>query len=128
MFTRLIHLVMCLTVLVCPAMGGVCCGVPDVLVEAVDGCEAHCSCGAEHEQAPMVPDCPEPCQDCFCAGALPPGFGASVELDGMADIPVLAPFEHLAAPIGTHRLGSASQDESPPHGRMLLTSYCRFLL
>ncbi|MEM8669273.1 MAG: hypothetical protein AAGG48_17250 [Planctomycetota bacterium] len=128
MFTRLIHLLMCLTVLVCPAMGGACCGVTEGPVAAVDGCEHHCCCDAEHGESPVAPECPEPCHDCFCAGALPPGFGASVELAGAVDVSAVASIEVFAVAISTQRLAFASRDESPPHGRMLLTSYCRFLL
>lgn len=128
MFTRFIHLLMCLTVLVCPAMGGACCAdVGDSSVE-IGGCEHHCCCDAEGEQSPVTPGCPEHCHDCFCAGALPPGFNASVELAGMVDAVEFAAFNDLAVTSGTQRLEFASRDESPPHGRILLTSYCRFLL
>ena len=125
MFTRLIHLLMCLTVLVCPAMDGTCCVDVDNSSVEIGGCEHHCCCGAEREQAP---DCPEPCHDCFCAGALPPGFNASVELAGMVDTLAIVAVDDLAATSATQRLEFASRVESPPYGRMLLTSYCRFLL
>ncbi len=128
MFTKLNHLLMCLTVLVCPAMGGACCAdVGDSSVE-LGGCEHHCCCDAEREQAPVAPDCPEPCHDCFCAGALPPGFNASVELTDMVDTLAIVAVNDLAATSVTPRLEFASRDESPPHGRTLLTTYCRFLL
>jgi len=127
MFTRLIHLLMCLTVLVCPAMCGACCGTGNESVVTVGGCENHCCCHVQHEQAPVAPECPGPCHDCFCAGALAPGFNASVELVGMADMPAVAPIENLAATT-PQRLAFAFRDESPPHGRTLLTFYCRFLL
>ena len=128
MFTHFIHLLMCLTVLVCPAMGGACCAdVGDASAE-IGGCEHHCCCDAEGEQAPVAPDCPEPCHDCFCAGALPPGFGASVELSAMVDLTAIVSANDLAVTSGPSRREFASRDESPPHGRTLLTSYCRFLL
>ena len=126
MFARLVHLLMCLTVLGCPAMGGACCGVADGSGVAVDECQDRCCCNTKQNEAPMAPDCPEPCHDCFCAGALPPGFGATVEFDVAADILAVVPIVDLAS--STQRLEFASRDESPPHGRMLLMSYCRFLL
>ncbi|TWT64365.1 hypothetical protein [Rubinisphaera italica] len=128
MFTQLIHLLMCITVLVCPAMGGACCGFAGSSAATIEECESHCCCDTEHEESPVAPGCPEPCQDCFCAGALPPGFGASVELAGAVDVLGVAPISDLVAATSTQRLEFALRDESPPHGRALLTSYCRFLL
>ncbi len=128
LFIRSIHLLMCIAVLACPAMGGACCGIPDDSAVAIGGCEHHCCCGAEREEAPVAPDCPEPCHDCFCAGALPPGFNTSIELGGLVDTLAFAPVEGSASTTSTQRLEFASRDESPPHGRALLTSYCRFLL
>ena len=110
-------------------MGGACCGgtTGDFAVE-VGGCEHHCCCDGDREEAPVAPDCPEQCHDCFCAGALPPGFNASVELAGVVDMPSLVVVVDLAATTRTQRLEFAPRDESPPHGRTLLTTYCRFLL
>jgi len=128
MITRLIHLLMCLTVLLCPALGGTCCGIADGSVTDTDGCEDRCCCDSEHEEAPAAPDCPEPCHDCFCAGALPPGFGPLAEVTGALSVSAVAPAENLADATSSQRLEFASRDESPPHGRALLTSYCQLLL
>lgn len=128
MFTRFIHLLMCVTVLVCPVMGGVCCAdLGDSSIEP-GGCEHHCCCDVELEQAPVAPECPEPCHDCFCAGALPAGFNASVEPEGIVGAFAIVAFNDLAATSVTLRIELASRNEAPTHGRALLTTYCRFLL
>ncbi len=128
MFTRVMHLLMCLIVLACPATGGACCGVTDGSFAAIDSCEHQCCCDCEGEKAPAVPDCPEPCHDCFCAGALPPGFNSGDELQSPSQIAAVDLIEDLGDAVNTQRLEFAFRDESPPHGRTLLTFYCRLLL
>ena len=143
MFHRLIHLLMCLTVLVCPAMGGQCCGGAEDLetaAPAVDACQ-HCSCGDAAEStkqpSPVVPQypdqCPIPCHDCFCAGALPPAFETpDPQIDCAAFVGFILVSLDTPMPAGLDR-GLADGSElgvgfRPPSGRALLTSYCTLLL
>lgn len=109
-------------------MGGACCADVGEVSGEIGGCEHHCCCDAEGDQAPVAPECPEQCHYCFCAGALPPGFGVAIELPATVDATAIILIDDLAAMSGSQYLEIASRDESPPHGRMLLTAYCTFRL
>lgn len=138
MMSRLLHLLICLTVLVCPAMGGQCCGGADdiqIVDSAVSGC-GDCCChddaGDQQDEAPISPPCPNQCQDCFCAGALPPAFETpmpQLDFDAIGlfilvsmDVP---PSLYVDRAFGHRDFCGGSK---PSSGRALLTSYCTLLL
>jgi len=135
---RLLHLLMIATVLVCPAMGGQCCGGADDLqtvTSMVSGCDDCCCHGDADEsrnEAPVSPSCPNECHDCFCAGALPPAFETpmpQLDFDAFAAFVVVSmdvPLSLSANRVFEHR--DFYGGSKPPSGRALLTSYCTLLL
>jgi hypothetical protein len=138
LFQRLIHLLICLTVLVCPAMGGRCCGGADDFQTASSAVSC-CSDGCHHDDVndsqndpPSSPSCPNECRDCFCAGALPPAFETpmpQLDFDALAAFVVLsmdAPLSLSVDRVFEHR--DFYGGSKPPSGRAVLTSYCTLLL
>lgn len=137
LFQRLLHLLMCLTVLVCPAMGGQCCGGADDLqtatstVSGCDGCCCHDDADDSRSEAPVSP-CPNECHDCFCEGALPPTLERPTEqlnFDALVAFVVVSmdapPSLSVDQALGHRDFYGGSK---PPSGRALLTSYCTLLL
>ena len=136
MLDRVLHLLICLTVLVCPATGGQCCGDASDLDSATVVVTEHHGCECEHgseesgTNSPASPSCPHQCHDCFCAGALPPAFETSMpELDFDCVISYLVvPIESLTASDRAFSRFAEPDGPGPPSGRALLTSYCTLLL
>ena len=133
LLNHLIQLLMCVTVLVCPATGGQCCvSVENVSIDEHTSTEqtcGHCCCvDTESQHQDRIPtDCPNQCHHCFCAGALPPGFQA----------PEIPTASDLAVSFATYDVGivqpkvdrwAVSHRVKPPSGRALLTSYCMLRL
>ena len=138
LFRRVAHLLMCLPVLLCPAMGGSCCGSTSVETVAadVDTCQ-HCCCTgkADHPQqpSPVAPEGPNQCRDCFCAGALPPAFETPMpQIDCARLIAFIFAEYGRAATTCVDRTFRNRSDFGdgfkPPNGRALLTSFCTLLL
>ena len=107
MLSQLIHFLMIATVLVCPALGGLCCDEVDfdsVTQSQVGETCVACSCHDAEPCNPVSPsqhsECPGECHDCFCAGALPVGPSALDSLSiGSAsfDFVVLTPAKTLVS-------------------------------
>lgn len=139
LFRRLLRLLICTTLLVCPATGGQCCGDVDVFQDApasVSGC-GDCCC--EHQTAPsgsdtpISPPCPNQCHDCICAGALPPAFETPMpqtNIDGLVAYVVPSMDESVQSPVDSSLChGNNGPDGFKPRsGRALLTAYCTLLL
>jgi hypothetical protein len=83
MFRKLVHSVMIVLLLVCPAMGGRCCSAAgtetadSVAVESCHSCPCHEAPARKSVPNPRHHDCPQSCHDCICEGALPAGPTAS---------------------------------------------------
>ncbi len=141
MFRRFITLLLCLTALACPATGGRCCGTIE-FAAAVAGLENHGDCQhtAEHDATDsgaadntehphrMPVECPQPCRDCFCAGALPPAVDVLV-LSDQAELPSCLVTAAVPADLGFHMdYGRRGSFAHPPAGRAYLMTYCTLLL
>ena len=138
MFYRCIHIFMIATVLVCPALGGWCCGAAEGS-DAVGNVGNDETCGHDccHEETKSDQPhplscpgpCPEACHDCFCAGALPPGPTVA---DGMNEFYVSIDFAVLPAVSSRtalfQRFARIDIDSSPPAGRERLTIFCTLLI
>lgn len=139
MFHHLLHLLICVNVLVCPAMGGQCCSSTDdlghVAVSVSGCCDCCCADDAEHaeQKAPLSPPCSDRCHDCFCAGALPPAFETPMpQLDSTAIVAfVVVSMDAPLSACADRGLAYGSElgvGFRPPSGRALLTFYCTLLL
>ena len=138
MLPRLLHLLICVTVLVCPAMGGQCCSVADgseiatSIVRVCDDCCCHDEADDSRNEAPALPSCPNQCQDCFCAGALPPAFETPMPQLDFDDLVAFVVVSMDVPPSLSVDRASGHRDfyggSKPSSGRALLTSYCTLLL
>ncbi|WP_146520394.1 hypothetical protein [Stieleria varia] len=134
MFQHLLHLLICITVLVCPATGGRCCGGADdsqlaTTVSDCDDCCCHEKTDDSRNDAPVSPSCPDECHDCFCAGALPPAFETpmpQLDFDAFFVVSMDAAVSPSANKVS--RTDDFPDSFKPPSGRALLTSYCTLLL
>ncbi len=131
MYFRFIHLLMVVTVLVCPALGGRCCGVAETTewIQDDDACGHGCCHEQAESDAPLPLSCPDPCHDCFCAGALPPGPTVA---DGMNEFSVSFDVV-VSTAVGnqtslSQRFSRIDIDSSPPAGRERLTIFCTLLI
>jgi len=129
MFSRFAALLMCFAPLACPALAGRCC-------EPSEGCFAttparvHDCCNADQHDHHAPAEHPEPCRDCFCAGALPPAVDmVKVPDDSALNGCVLDAFvlQTDGGLLDASRLPD-SWRAKPPSGRVYLTSLCSLLL
>ncbi len=130
---RLTILLLCLTVLACPARGGSCCSNGDTGLELPEA-NNHCHCDHEHSQTsddtPKLPsDYPSQCHDCFCAGALPPAVDV-IELPDETEL--LVELVTIVLNIDHVRISGDNPfrllHARPSSGRAFCTTYCTLLL
>ena len=133
MFRTILHTMLSLLVLACPATGGLCCGdtgcesaIETTCAIASDSC---CGCcHSEHGDDSLPRQAPDNCHDCFCSGALPPGPNAGAVLTDFSK-------EFLSASVDVVSVSNAGiclhvVDAAPvkPTGQAMLRTYCLFLL
>jgi hypothetical protein len=133
-FRQFISLLLCLNVLACPATCGRCSGQRESATAAAVVCESHCDCG--HHATPYTEDegglpgeFPQPCRDCFCAGALLPAVDVVQVPDDawqLSDVETVSQDTSLI--LSAVDCWQQPLSAKPPSGRAYLTSYCTLLL
>lgn len=142
LFFRLIHLLMCVQVLVCPALCANCCDHRDLAhfsvtdtdenAKTCDCCRS-CSRGEinKEEGNKSNPPCePTTCSDCFCSGALPPSGDYADLFDTMFLFSAL-PVDWKAIETDLNQVRPTSDraaDGCELFGRGLLRAHSRLLI
>ncbi len=132
MFRLSLHAVLCLIVLACPAMGGMCCsedaGLGQSTAVESPSCGGCCCGHDESEQSPPT-ESHDHCQTCLCGGALPVNSATTDSLPDSLGLVEYLPLELGTTPSSIAFLAYSRQfDHIPPYGRMMLTWHCALLL
>mgnify|MGYP001826518701 FL=1 len=133
MLKHSLHMLLCFSLLACPAVGGQCCGATvETATFEQDSNEqpcGHCCCekAKPGDRSPVPEDCPDQCHDCICAGALPAGFQA-LKISARSDWGIRTASHDACVVMRIAPLGDLPDRNKPPSGRTLLASICVLLL